>query len=60
MELLTIAGAGVVGYCSWLTLLDEVGSWRRSRAKAGRRRGKSRDVSPGYSCCLLAVSVSRQ
>lgn len=61
MELLTIAAAGVVGYCGWLTLLDEIGCWRRCREATGKRREKSRDARPAaYNCCLLTVSVSRQ
>lgn len=61
MELIAITGAGVVAYCGWLAVMDEIGSYRRCRGASGKRREKVGSERPaGYSCCLLTVLASRQ
>jgi hypothetical protein len=60
MELMTIVAAGVTLYCGWLTVMDDLGSWRRYRGAQVKAVAQGRGEKPsGYKCCLLLASGSR-
>jgi hypothetical protein len=55
MEPIVIVAAGLVSYCSYLAVLDEMKDWRRSRAVRTKRAARSgragrKEVRASISC----------
>ena len=60
MEAITLAAGGMVIYCGWITVLDEVKCWRNYRASCRKKTASRADWSRGcLPCQLMAASLSR-
>lgn len=60
MEAITLAAGGIVIYCGWIAVVDEIRFWRNYRASC--RKKTSGRTGLGKSCFssqMMAVSPSR-
>lgn len=60
MEAITLAAGGMVIYCAWITVVDEVRCWRNYRASCRKRTASRADLSKSLlPCQMMAASLSR-
>lgn len=60
MEAITLAAGGMVIYCAWISVVDEMRCWRNYRASCCKTTAGRADWGKGSVLCqLLAASPSR-
>jgi hypothetical protein len=60
MEAITLAAGGIVIYCGWITVQDEMKCWRNYRASRRKKTESKADWSKGcFPCQMMTSAVSR-